>query len=181
MTDTEILIDLAQGLAGGAIRALDDLSPEALHWRPDEDANSIALTAWHCCRALDVLAVRVLDDRPVEQELWYAEGWAAATGYDPDGKGWGGLGNLAGYTPQEVSEVPLLSAQELQRYLQAACEALCDCIERLPADALDLPASGWPGQPQSAYFCIRNFVMDGLGHLGEIKAIRAMWERRFGE
>jgi hypothetical protein len=100
------------------------------------------------------------------------------TGYDPRGLGWGGFGFLAGYTREEVEGVPKLSADELVKYFDQTVEALCDYILKLPSEDLYRPAAGWPDSSDTAYEWIRHFLMDSLGHLGEIRAIHAMWERR---
>ena len=60
----------------------------------------------------DLLKVRVMENRPVEEELWHKKGWAVKTGYDPRGKGWSEFGNLAGYTRAEVEGVPILPVDE---------------------------------------------------------------------
>ena len=71
-----------------------------------------------------------------------------------------------------------LPAVKLLAYFDQAYEALYACLERMPSTALYKPAPGWPGQSQTSYACIRNFLMDSLGHMGEIRAIKAMWERQ---
>lgn len=178
MNDKEILLDLLCEFSARVRRVLGVVPPEALGWQPDPEANSIALTVWHFSRAFDVLKVRVLENRPCDEELWYTRGWAARTGYDPRGLGWGGLGNLAGYTLEEARAVPVLPAESLIEYFDQVSGALQGCLEAMPAEALVQPAEGWPAGRQSAYECIRNFFMDALGHLGEIAAIGAMWERQ---
>ncbi len=178
MNDKEILLDILQSLAQRFHRTLDGASLPALGWQPDAEANNIAVTVWHVSRAFDLLQTRILEKQSPDAELWHTKGWAARTGYDPRGLGYGGFGNLAGYTQAEVAQVPILPADELLAYFDQTCKALRACLERLPSAALYEPAPGWPGQQQTAYTIIRNFLMDSLGHLGEIRAIKAMWERK---
>lgn len=182
MNDKEILLDLLQDFAGRVHWVLDGMPLQALSWQPDAEANNIAVTVWHFSRAFDLLKVRLLESQPPDVELWHTRGWAARTGYDPRGLGWGGLGNLAGYTRAEVEAVPILPAGELLEYFDQVVEALHDYLERMPSAALYEPAPGWPGKqkPQTAYVCIRNFVLDSYQHLGEIMALKAMWERKTG-
>ena len=43
----------------------------------------------------------------------------------------------------------------------------------MPMYTLHEIAPSCPTKPQTAYECTRNFLMDSLGYLGEIKAIKA--------
>lgn len=175
----DMLLDLFETYAALLRRALQDLPAAALVWRPDPQANNIAVTVWHMARALDLLTARLLDGRPSETELWFSAGWAARTGYDPRGLGWGGFGNLAGYTPEQVAAVPLLSAAELLEYFEQARAAFDAYLPTMAEQRLYGPVQGLALTPApTAYAVIRNFLADGLGHVGEIRAIRAMWERR---
>jgi DinB family protein len=178
MTSRDILLDLLQNYDRALHRTIQDLSLDALSWCPDAEANSIALTVWHVSRAFDVLSVHVLEKRPPEEELWHTRGWTAKTGYDPRGIGWDGVGNLAGYTQAEVAAVPILSASELLTYFDQASEVLRAHLSRMPLEDLQPPADGATEPEQPVYVWIRNFLMDAREHLGEIKAIKAMWERR---
>jgi len=177
-TDKDLLIDMLQAFSHWVHNTLNEVSPDALHWQPDDDANSMAVTVWHFSRAFDILKNHVLENMPSEEEQWFMQGWAEQTGYDPRGLGWGGLGFLAAYTREEVDAVPSLSADELLKYFDQTAEALCDYIQKVPSEHLYRPALGRPDQSDTGYEWIRHFLMDSLGHLGEIRAINAMWERR---
>jgi hypothetical protein len=178
MEPHDILLDLFESYAALLRRAIQDLPREALVWQPDPQANNIAVTAWHMARSLDLLTVRLLGGRPAEEELWLRAGWAARTGYDPRGLGRGGFGNLTGYTPEEVAAVPVLSAGELLAYFEQARAAFGAYLPTMSEERLDGPVLSVPVTPPlSAYDIIRSFLADGLAHAGEIRAIRAMWER----
>jgi len=178
MTDKDILLDLLHSYTVSVHRTIRDLPLEALRWQPDAEANNIAQTMWHVSRAFDVLAVRILDTQPPDAERWYVDGWCNRTGYDPRGLGIGGLGNLGGYTREEVAQVPILSSVDLLRYFDQVSEALKQRMMTMPAEALYLPAATWAHFQQTAYVFIRNFLMDTREHLGEVKAIHAMWDRQ---
>jgi len=183
MTGKEVLLDLLQNLAEWIHYVLGGMSRDALQWQPDEEANSIAVTVWHISRSLDVLKARLLENQSSEAELWCQCGWTAQTGYDPSGIGWGGLGTLGQYTRSEVEAVPALSAEELLVYFDQTKGALEESLSKMPDDVLHRPPLGWPQGasghgPGTAYECIRNILMDAREHLGEIKALKAMWERR---
>ncbi len=185
MNDKDVLLDILAIFSSRVRRVLDGMSLDTLRWQPDQEANSIAATMWHISRSFDLLKVRVLENRPVEEELWHTKGWAAKTGYDPRGKGWRGIGNLGGYTRAEVQEVPILPIDEVLQYFDETIEALQGYLESIPPDTLHEIAPGAlaeapAGDPQTAYVYIRNFLMDMLGHFGEIRAIKAMKERKNG-
>lgn len=155
------------------------MSHDALAWQPDAEANNIAVTVWHISRALDLLTVRLLENRPALEEAWFTRHWVERTGYNPRGLGWNGFGNLTGYTQADVSAVPLLSADDLLAYFDQVVDALMTYLRAMPTMELYQPAAGWPQSPQPiAYEVIKNFLMDGIGHVGEIRALKAMWERR---
>jgi hypothetical protein len=179
MNHKDVLLDMLQNYAFSLHRTIADLPNEALKWQPDPQANNIMVSVWHVCRALDVLKVKIIENRPHPEQLWYARGWASKTGYDPAGLGIGGFGNLAGYTSDQVKEVPLLSAKELLDYFDQVYEALRGYLEGMELEALEKSPAGWPGglgssAPENIYVVLMMFLLDNREHLGEIKAIRAM-------
>jgi hypothetical protein len=149
------------------------LSHDELAWRPDPLANSVGLTVWHYARWLDVLACRVLADRPAEAEVWQVAGWAARTGYDPRGIGYLGLGVVTGYTAEEAAAVPNLPAEVLLAYFDAALLALRERLRALPAEAIHAPAPGL-GSSRTAYERLKAIMIGCFGHVGEIAALNAM-------
>ena len=182
MDHKDVLLDMLQNYAFSLHRTIADLPNEILQWQPDPGANSIMVTVWHICRALDVLKVKIIENRSHQDQLWYARGWATKTGYDPAGLGSGGFGNLAGYTLDQVNEVPLLSAEQLLEYFDQVYEALNGYLTDVNLEALEEPPSGWPNDlgsspPENVYVVLMMFLLDNREHLGEIKAIRAMWYR----
>jgi hypothetical protein len=175
-------MDIFEHFAYGLHRTISDLPNEAMHWQPDAEANNIAVTTWHICRALDVLKVRIIENKPDQNQLWYAMDWAEKTGYEPSGLGFGGFGNLAAYTLDQVKAVPLFSAEDSLAYFDQVYEALRDYLNNVTIETLLEPPTGWPSfggapSPDRVYDVILMFLMDNREHLGEIKAIKAMWNR----
>ena len=173
MNTQVILINWLDTLALRLIEEIEATDVAAFNWRPDAEANSIALTLWHIARSWDILTVRVLRGQPVLQEIWHRNGWREKIGYDPRGKGWDGVGNLAGYTQVEVAEIPKQTKADLLKYLQQTHVDFHTSLANLTNQALAEVV-----EDQSRYDWISNFIRDGYEHLGEIKAIRAMWERK---
>jgi hypothetical protein len=186
MKPQDVLLDSLEHFAFVLHRTITDMSKESLQWQPDSEANNIAVTVWHISRAFDVLKVKILENQPSQKQLWYERGWAARTNYDPTGLGIGGFGNLAGYTLEQVKEVPRLSAEELLEYFDQVYEALSDYLKTLTVEDLERSPIGWPSTteapaPESVYDVIMMFLLDTREHLGEIKAIKAMWNRKCGK
>ena len=182
MNHKDVLTDILQHFAFGLHRTITGLPKEALQWQPDLEANNISVTVWHICRALDVLKVKILENQPDQRQLWYAKGWASRTNYDPQGLGIGGFGNLSGYTLAQVKDVPILSTDEALEYFDQVYEALNDCLTNMNIETLEQPPIGWPSaageSPESVYVVLIMFLMDTREHLGEIKTIKAMWNRK---
>ncbi|MBN1314801.1 MAG: DinB family protein [Anaerolineales bacterium] len=154
------------------------MEPDVLYWQPDREANNIAVTVWHVSRAFDFFKVRLFQNHPAAEELWHKNGWAQKTNYDPTGIGWGGFGNLSGYSQQEVKGVPALTARELVAYLEQVVEAMRDYIRGLPSPALYQPAVGYTETSRTIYEWLRALIADSFEHLGEIRTIEAMGERQ---
>ena len=152
--------------------------PEAmLRWRPDPEANTIALTVWHVARMTDIFKTRFIAGGAQDEELWFSGGWAERTGYDPRGIGIQGMGGLLGYSADEVADVPAFAREELLFYFDATLEAMVEHLRALDDEALDAPRKGISVE-QSAYAFARHILMDATRHSGEIFAIAEMWRRR---
>ncbi len=161
-TRAEVLAEWAGELRGALERQLDRTPEPALHWRPAREMNSIADTVWHVARWLDLVTMWLENGAP-ETQHWINDGWAERTGYDPRGVGTDGLGAISRYSFAEVEAVPKLRSDQLRAYLSAVCQ---DVIPRLrAADAV--AAARYKGVGQGTF-----------GHLGEIAALRTLFERQ---
>ena len=158
----EMLADWVGDLRGALERQLDRTPDAALHWRPAKEMNSIGDTIWHIARWLDLVTMW-LENGAAERQHWIKDGWAERTGYDPRGIGTDGLGAISGYSFAEVEAIPKLRRDQLRAYLGAVCD---DVIPRLRG-ADDVAAARYKGVVQGT-----------LGHLGEISALRTLFERQ---
>ena len=83
---------------------------------------------------------------------------------------------------EQVREVPILSAEEALEYFDQVQSALNDYLMNMNIEVLEQPPVGWPStagkSPESVYIVLIMFLMDIREHLGEIKAIKAMWNRK---
>jgi hypothetical protein len=170
----DLLADWLEDFAKGVREEIAELGPEALAWQPRERANSIGVTVWHCARWLDVIGAQALRGLPGEHELWHTQGLAARTGYDPRGHGQAGLGNITGYTWDEVLEIPLLPAADLLAYLDQVTGALAAQLRAMSPEQLHGLVPGLGGR-RSAYRWVRPILQGCFGHLGEIEAMKS-WQ-----
>lgn len=174
MNDLELLAELVEDLARDLRPEIEPLSGEQLAWQPGEQANSIGVTLWHMARGLDLLAIRVLQNRPAEEELWHTQGWRERTGYDPRGVGFAGWGVLTGYSWDEVLALPKLSASEVLTYLEQACRTAAAEIRKLDPEMARQPAMGMLRGRLTYYQWIKGFYKGFQAHVGEIMAIKAL-------
>lgn len=176
MNTNQVLIDLLEDNRRRLKRLLEATSDECLFWRPEPDANNIAVTLWHMARMFDVFLTQQALGDPPDAECWQRNGWAVRTGYDPRGVGQNGWGMLTGYTQAEVSALPQLAREQVLGYLDEVYDTVKEVLASTPEQALFTPGAGFDGK-YSKYQCIQMPLMDNVRHLGEIYAIRSSWER----
>jgi hypothetical protein len=148
------------------------MSPDDLAWQPHPDANSPGVTVWHVARWLDVLAIRAFTSRPATDELWHTGGFSLATGYEPDGIGYLGLGTLTGYSPEEMRAVPAMPADLVGEYLHQSATLLINTIGDLRARL----HTGRGDEP-TPYQSIGATLQGSFGHIGEIDTLVALRAR----
>ena len=178
MNEKDVLIDLFNYFSGMAHHSIDSLDLSTLAWQNHPEANNISHTLWHISRSIDILKTRCIKDRSIDEEIWFSQDWQIKTGYNPKGIGWNESGNLAGYTLEEVKQVPILSSDELLSYLDVVIQEMVDFINQIDLKTLHETAPGKKDPSLSRYDWIWSFMIDGIQHLGEIKAILAMYERK---
>jgi hypothetical protein len=176
MNANEVLIDLLEDNRRRLQRLFNAIPDECVFWKPEPEANNIAITVWHMARMFDVfLTLQAKGDAP-EAECWFQRGWADRTGYDPVGTGQNGWGMLTGYTQAEVAAMPHLTREQVLEYLNQVYDTVREYLASTPEELLLMPGAGFEGR-YTQYQCIQMPLMDNVRHLGEIFAIKASWER----
>ena len=156
------------------------LSEEEMHWRPDEESNSIAFIIWHTARVEDRL-INVFARG--EDEVWKRDGWSAKTGIPEADHG-------VNYTLEQVSALPPITKEQLKEYFDAVREETLPYIRSLNDDDFDVvpeDRSPFPENPASVrYFSgrsvsaiFRQLVGEVDQHLGQVSFIRGL-KRGFG-
>lgn len=166
MRDTELMAKWFEDVGARVREQLKSLEEDALEWRADDRGNNVRETVWHMARWIDVLT-RILGGTQPSTERWFTDGWAQRTGYDPRGKGDGGLGAMTGYTFQEVLAIPRLTTTDLVRYLDSVIGPLAQRLRALPEDE----------DTARAVRRATGILQGCLAHLGEIDALLAIRER----
>lgn len=168
--DAVAVIEEAIGrVQGAAARAVEGLSAEALRWRPDEAANSIAWLVWHLAR--------VQDDHVAEVAGW-DQVWTATDAGERLGLPPGAMDTGFGHGPSEVAAVRPDGPQVLVEYLDAVTDRTRQYLAGLGPDDLDrVVDEGWD-PPVTLGVRLVSVISDGLQHAGQAGYLRGLWERR---
>jgi hypothetical protein len=175
MNGNDVLIDLLEDNRRRLQRVFNAISDDCVYWRPDQKTNNIEVTVWHMARIFDVFLTRQALGKQAAEECWFRGGWAEQTGYDPRGIGQYGWGMLAGYTQEEVAEIPQLTREKMLQYLNEVYDTVKEYLSIAPMEILLTPSAGFDGK-YSKYQCIQMALLDNVRHLGEIYALKARWD-----
>ena len=179
MQGKDLLLDLLEDNTKRVHQLLDEISDKGLHWQPDPAANSIAVTLWHASRAFDVFMTQHIKNQSNEKEIWLQSGWAEKSGYDPRGLGTNGWGMLTGYGPDEMRQIPTFGKEILRGYYDEIVDAIQTYLEKNSEENLAQAAPGFEGQ-RTKFYWIRHPLFDLTRHVGEMLALKALWERQQG-
>jgi hypothetical protein len=177
MNANEVLIDLLEDNRRRLLRLMDSISDDCIFWRPEAEANSIAITVWHMARILDVFLTQQAKGCVSDEEAWFRRGWAEQTGYDPRGLGQNGWGMLTGFTQEDVAAMPTLTRAQVLGYLNDVYDMVKEHLSCQPIEDLWKPGAGFE-RKYSQYQCIQMALLDNVRHLGEIFAINDRWQRQ---
>ncbi len=177
-TAVDVMTDLLDAQVRSIHGDLEDATEEMIHWHAHENANTIAVTIWHFSRIADMVANVILSDKEPSQQFWFTDGYAEKYDYNPLGKGIREWGILTGFTPEEMHEIPEISKEDTLAYFDKAFESVKTHIEGMNDEAFDAPISG-AGGDRSAYYWTRLIVVDATRHMGEIQALKTMWQHTF--
>lgn len=174
-----LLLDLLDDNTKRVHQLLDEITDECLHWQPDPDANSIAVTLWHVSRVFDVFMTQQIKDENNEREIWIQSGWSRKAGYDPRGLGVNGWGMLTGYSLDEMRQIPRFGKDILRGYYDEMVDVIHTYVKNTSEEELAQPASGFEGK-HTKFYWVRHPLFDLTRHVGEMLALKAMWERKQG-
>jgi len=105
--------------------------------------------------------------------------WAEKSGYDPRGLGVNGWGMLTGYSLEEMQQIPKFEKDILRGYYDEMVAVIQTYVEETSEAELAQPAPGFEGK-RTKFYWVRHPLFDLTRHVGEMLALKAMWERQQG-
>ncbi len=168
MDTADVLID-----AYGRIRELvhasvDTLDEEALTYRVDADANSIAWLIWHLTRIQDHHVSHIAD----RGQAWIENRWFDRFGMEPDPENTG-----FGHTSDEVAAVRPDRPETLVAYHDEVWSRTVEYLRTINADELDRIVDDSWDPPVSAGVRLVSVVSDNLQHAGQAHYVQGVYER----
>ncbi|HEX4190313.1 MAG TPA: DUF664 domain-containing protein [Marmoricola sp.] len=163
----ELLADGIGRVAELVPAVLDGLDTDALAWRPDAEANSIAWLVWHLTRVADDHVAEVAGT----EQVWTAAGWydRFALPFPADAHGYG-------QSSQDVAAVRV-AGDLLAGYHQAVVDAVLAYIATLaPADLDRVVDERWD-PPVTLGARLVSVVNDISQHIGQASYVRGLLER----
>ena len=146
MNANDVLIDLLEDNRRRLHRLFDVISDDCVFWKPDTEANNIAITVWHMARIFDVFLTQQAQGYTSEEECWFRHGWAHQTNYDPRGNGQNGWGMLTGYTQEEVAAMPQLTREQVLEYLDEVYDTVKEYLVSMSMEKLQTSGAGFDGR-----------------------------------
>lgn len=169
METSDLIVDAFGRISEETHRAADGLPAEALNWRPDPDANSIAWLVWHLTRVQDD---HVSDLAAVEQ-AYVVDGWAERLRLEPDVHDVG-----YGHTTVQVAGVTVEGPDVLLAYFDAVHRRTLRYVTTIDPSELDRICDTRWDPPVSVGVRLVSVLNDCLQHAGQARYVRGMYERR---
>ncbi len=168
-----LLTDAFDRVWEGVRGVVDSLDLDALTYRPNPDANSIAWLVWHLTRVQDdhLAGIAAALHRPVHTQVWHEGDWLARMGlpFDRDAHGYG-------HTSAEVAAVRVPGdllveyADAVHLRSQVVVGQLDELDYAVIVDTHFTPAV-------TAGVRLISVVNDTSQHLGQAEYVRGLWER----
>jgi hypothetical protein len=167
-TANDVLIDGFERVREVVADAVDGLDEDALTFRPDADANSIAWLVWHLTRVQDD---HVADVAGAEQ-VWTVGGWVERFRLPFD------VGTIGyGQSTDEVAEVKA-TPEMLAGYQDAVHSATVDYLKTLEPDDYERVVDERWDPPVTLLVRLVSVLSDTLQHAGQASYVRGLVERR---
>lgn len=167
MNSSDLLIDGFGRVALTVHRVLDGLESDALTFRVDPKANTIAWLIWHLTRGQDDHLADAFDG----DQVWVANGWVERFGlpFDPSATGYG-------QTSDEVEAVQAPGSL-LAGYLDATHARTIECLGTVTEPDLDRIVDTRWDPPVTLGVRLVSVIADGLQHAGQAAYVRGIAQR----
>ena len=167
---SEYLARYTSRLLQTTAKAIEDLSPEELHFQPHAETNSVGFEAWHIARTADNL-VNFAFKR--EQPVWLAQGLNEAWGLPKADQG-------TGMDTEAAHALRFPDAKLLAQYARDVAANVAPQIEAMSADYLEETMIIRPqGEMTRKDVLGQVIVVHGNNHLGQINLGRTL-QRKSG-
>ena len=167
MDISALLIDAFDRVRQGVEEVLDGLPGDALTFRPDDEANTIAWLVWHLARVQDDHVAHVAGT----EQRWTADGWCDrfALPFEPDATGYG-------QSPGDVASVQA-SAELLGGYYEVVHQATLRFLGGVSEHDLDRVVDDRWDPPVTLGARLVSVLTDDLEHVGQAAYLRGLAER----
>jgi len=146
---------------------LEGIPAEALTFRADSQANSIAWLVWHLTRVQDDHVAEVAG----HEQVWVAGGWAELFSLELE------VGDIGyGHNSGQVALVKA-GAELLGSYHDAVFEKTAEYVVGLSAEALDRVVDRRFHPPVTLGARLVSVIADDLQHVGQAALLRGLVER----
>lgn len=152
-------------------QALNGLGSEALLWRPDPDANSLAWLAWHLTRGQDAQVCALSGAAQTWTEDGYADRFALP--YPVDAHGYA-------MSSAEVAEMKSEDPELFLEYYRATASRTDAYLATLTPEDLDTIVDRHWDPPVTLGARIVSVIDDDVQHVGQMGYIRGLWDRHAG-
>ncbi|MAT06925.1 MAG: hypothetical protein CL424_17980 [Acidimicrobiaceae bacterium] len=169
MTTVGLGRELVSNIREFALDVLDGLPDEALTWRPDPDANTIAWLVWHLARVQDDHVAGIAD----HDQIWTSDAWARRFGLSDDDTRIG-----YGDTSDDVAALVPESREALVEYLDAVTDRTLSWLDDAEHDDWDRVVDERWNPPVTARVRLASVISDDLQHVGQAAYVRGIYERR---
>jgi hypothetical protein len=167
-TTSDLLVDGFERVQETVREAVEGLDEDALAWRPDAGANSIAWLVWHLTRIMDDHVAAAAGG----EQVWTGAGWVERFGlpFDVGATGYG----------HSAAEVGRLRAGDvlLTAYQDAVHGLVVDYVRTLDDEALDRVVDERWDPPVTLAVRLVSVLDDAAQHAGQASYVRGLLERR---
>lgn len=167
MRTAELLTEAYGRIQAIVHSAVKDAGVDALTYRPDPDANSVAWLVWHLTRVQDDHLSEILG----QDDVWISGGWFDRFGL-PFEKGATGYGQSSA----EVGQVRV-GAELLAGYYDAVHARTVDYLATLSDDDLDRVVDESWDPPVTLGVRLVSMLGDDLQHAGQASYVRGLARR----
>ncbi|MGN6608135.1 MAG: mycothiol transferase [Jatrophihabitans sp.] len=167
MRAADVLLDALDRVSGVVHHVLDGIGDEALTFRADAEANTVAWLVWHLTRVQDDHVA----DAAGTTQVWRDGGWHERFGlpFDADATGYG-------QSADDVGAVRV-GADLLRGYYDATHAATADFVRTLGEDDLDRVVDDRWDPPVTLGVRLVSVLSDDLQHAGQAAYLRGLAER----